>query len=94
MNYMTKHEQSGFALRPTSFRMREACAHPFRANSQVLSRSPLRSGPATRLVCTLKAPSTRAAGQLDPWDTGYIGVPSLVQRRSSTVHLAQRSTFI
>ena len=29
MNYMTKKEQSGFALRPPGLRMREACAHPF-----------------------------------------------------------------
>ena len=40
MNYMTKQEQSGFALRPTSLRMREACAHPFRANSQVCPVAP------------------------------------------------------
>jgi hypothetical protein len=69
------HDQTGakwvFALWPTSLRMREACAPISREFGGTVPQDHMRSDLATRLISTLEAPSTRAAGQLGPWDTGY-----------------------
>lgn len=73
MNYMTEQEQSGF--RAFAHELEDAKnvrASISREFAGAVPQDPARSDLATRLESILEGPSIRAAGQLGPWDTGYI----------------------